>query len=179
MIETLVERARVFALKAHEGIVRPNKAQEPYSTHIKEVAELVEQSGGSQDEIAAAWLHDTIEDTKTTLDDIQREFGETVATIVDGLTDKPDLQGMPTFARKQLQAERVRTKNDSVKQVKIADQTSNVRSVAIDPPVTWDKQKCLDYVNGALVIVEECKTVSPFLYSEFVKAHKEAVAAHS
>lgn len=174
----LVNSARDFALEAHKGLIRPNKAQEPYSTHLEEVAGLVEQSGGSEEEVAAAWLHDTVEDTGTTLDTIRERFGDLVATIVDGLTDKPDLTGMPTLERKRLQAERVREKSHSVKRVKIADQTSNLRSVAVDPPVKWDEQKCKDYIAGAKLIVDECKGVSPYLDAEFQAAYEKSSAVH-
>ncbi|MEK9132631.1 MAG: HD domain-containing protein [Patescibacteria group bacterium] len=163
----LVEEAKAFALLAHDGFFRLNKARDPYFIHLEEVARLVEQSGGSNEEIAAAWLHDTVEDTSATIAIIKERFGDMVAVIVDGLTDLPNMTKMPTFERKKLQAKRVRAKSDSVKRVKIADQISNVRSVVIDPPSKWSEQKCKDYVVGAKLIVEECKEASSFLYAEF------------
>jgi guanosine-3',5'-bis(diphosphate) 3'-pyrophosphohydrolase len=174
----LVERARAFAVKAHEGLTRPNKANEPYAVHLVEVAALVGAASGTPDEIAAAWLHDTVEDTSTTIEEIREQFGETVADIVDGLTDKPDLAGLPTLKRKLLQAERVKEKSNSVKIVKIADQTSNLRSVAVDPPITWDEQKCRDYIQGAHEIVLACHGVSAYLFSQFALAYHAAKAAH-
>src|ERR1700722_4202247 len=104
MTSTLIEKAKEFALQAHEGLFRKNSAHEPYSVHIQEVAALVDESGGSAEEIAAAWLHDVVEDTQYTIADIRQRFGDIVAYIVDGLTDPKDYEGMPTLERKDLQA---------------------------------------------------------------------------
>ena len=146
MVDDLIKRAQDFAIQVHAGQVRPNKAQDPFMTHPQETALLVEKSGGSDEEIAAAWLHDSVEDTPATVEEITKLFGDLVGVIVDGMTDPLYLDGLPTFERKSQQAERVQSKNDSVKRVKLADQTSNIRSVAVDPPVGWDKLKCIDYI---------------------------------
>ena len=175
----LVERARVFALEAHKSQKRFNKDKTPLATHIEEVATLVEQSGGNEVEIAAAWLHDVVEDTSRSLENIRDNFGEEVARIVDGLTDPPEFNGMHTLERKIAQARRVSDESDSVKRVKIADQISNVRSVAVDPPVKWDSRKCLAYANGAELVVWECKEASGRLYGLFCRAFDDAVKAHT
>ncbi len=171
-MDSFVDRAKRFALRAHEGLFRENAAREPYSVHIEEVADLVMKAGGNPEEVAAAWLHDVVEDTGITLDQLRTEFGEVVAEIVHGLTDPPEFEGMPTLDRKMLQAKRVATESDSVKLVKIADQTSNTRSVAVDPPVGWNPEKCVLYVEGARRIVAQCQGVSIFLEAEFAKAHQ-------
>jgi guanosine-3',5'-bis(diphosphate) 3'-pyrophosphohydrolase len=179
MTTDIVEQAREFAIKAHAGLVRPNKAREPYHVHCKEVADLVTASGGSPEEIAAAWLHDTVEDTSTTFADIENQFGVNVAAIVEGLTDPPDIGKFATLDRKRFQADRVRNESDSIKRVKLADQTSNVRSVAVDPPTKWTEQKCIDYVTGAGFIAHECHGISTYLDVEFDKAYVAALRAHS
>ncbi len=177
-MDGLAEKARSFAAKAHERQVRPNKARLPFITHLEEVVLLVEESGGSDEEIAAAWLHDVVEDTPVTLDEIAAHFGAPLAEMVDALTDPPDFSGLPTIVRKMRQAERIRSKGNDVKRVKIADQTANVRSIAADPPVTWDRKKCMDYVIGAGRIVFECLGVSEFLEEEFDKAYHFAFKAY-
>ena len=174
----LVSNAKSVAHRQHEGLFRPNKNSDPYHTHTDEVALLVEQSGGSDIEIAAAHLHDTVEDTDLTIADIEKNFGPVVALIVDGLTDKPDITELPLLQRKVIQAERVQEKSASVKRCKLADQISNVRSVAIDPPVTWSAQKCRDYVTGAKCIADACKGVSAYLDAEFENAYQKACAAY-
>ena len=104
----LVERARIFAICRHAGQFREHKAHQPFIIHPKEVAELVRDSGGNEKEIAAAWLHDTVEDTETTLAEIEEFFGPELREIVDGLTDPPEFKGLPLLVRKARQAERVR-----------------------------------------------------------------------
>ena len=97
----LVGRAKAFATKAHEGQVRPNKAQEPYITHPEEVARLIKESGGSEEEIASGWLHDVPEDTSSTLAEIAASFGTVVARIVEGLTDPPEFGGIAKSREKE------------------------------------------------------------------------------
>lgn len=171
----LVERAKYFALNIHGNQHRLNKARTLLVKHLEEVVLLVKCSGGSEIEIAAAWLHDVIEDTSVTLDEVIDHFDEEVANIVDGLTDLPEFKSLHTLERKTAQAKRICYLNDSVKRVKLADQISNVRSVADDPPVHWNAQKCLDYVNGAEMIAWECKDVSGRLFGLFCRAHTDAL----
>lgn len=173
-MSSLTEKAQIFAAERHAGQVRQNKARQPYTTHLEDVATLVRESGGSDEEIAGGWLHDVVEDTAATLDEIGEHFGPEVRAIVDGMTDPPDFSGLATLVRKTGQAKRVRSKSDSVKRVKIADQTSNLRSMAVGPPVKWDKYKCLDYIKGAYLIAQECRGVSEYLDSQFQKAYQAA-----
>lgn len=174
-MSALVERAKAFATEAHKGQTRFNKAKTPLAIHLEVVTSLVEWSGGSEVEIAAAWLHDVVEDTSVTLAEVAANFGTEVAAIVDGLTDPPKFSALYTLERKAAQARRVSDESDSVKRVKLADQISNVRSVADDPPVHWDAQKCLDYINGAEMIAWECKDTSGRLFGLFCRAHADAL----
>lgn len=178
-MSNLVDRAKAFALEAHKGQRRFNIAKTPMAVHIGEVASLVQLSGGSEEEIAAAWLHDVVEDTSVTLAEVAANFGASVAAIVDGLTDPPEFGGLHTRERKAAQAQRVSGESDSVKRVKMADQISNVRSVAVDPPVKWNAQKCLDYTEGARQIVFECCEVSETLFGKFGEAYWSALRAHA
>lgn len=89
----LVDRAAQFAIQAHDGIGQIRKfTKKPYWIHPKAVAKIVGQVTDDQEMIAAAWLHDTVEDTLVTIEDIQKEFGERVAQLVENLTDvaKPE-----------------------------------------------------------------------------------------
>jgi len=174
----LIKRARSFSEDAHRGQTRFNKNKTPLMTHLEEVASLVTKSGGTDIEIAVAWLHDVVEDTSVTLVDIIDSFGEEVANIVDGLTDPPEFKGLHTLERKFLQVERLRFKSVSVKRVKLADQMSNVRTIAVDPPVRWNDSKCRDYVNGARLISLECRCISEFLDEQFYTAYRAALKAH-
>ncbi len=95
----IVRKAREFASHAHRDHVRNDEAKTPYVHHLAEVAKLVEVSGGDDSEIAAAWLHDTVEDTSTTFEDIQREFGGEIAAIVCGMTDLPEWGSLSSRAQ--------------------------------------------------------------------------------
>lgn len=170
----LAEEAKAFALKAHVGIFRPNKAHEPYSVHLEESARLVENSGGSEEEIAAAWLHDCPEDTSVSIKEIYERFGSKVGLIVEEMTDPKWPTGISTLRRKQIQAERIKEESASTKRVKLADQTSNIRSVDVDPPVDWTYEKCRDYIEGARLIAIECQGISPWLDQCFMEAYSRA-----
>ena len=170
----LVPFARDFALKVHAKNITTtrNGLKRPQTIHLQEVADLVWASGGTDIEIAAAWLHDSIEDTPTTLEDIIKHFGPEVGALVDGLTDLEHFKNMPLQERKQKQAERILTKSESVKRIKIADQTSNVRGLALDPTITMAALECKQYIEGAKAIVDNCKGVSPVLEALFEKAYE-------
>lgn len=171
---TIAEKARDFVTVKHSHLFRPNKAKQPIIEHLAEVAGLVEMAGGTDVQIAAAWLHDTVEDTKTTLDMIRQEFGVEIARLVDGLTDPPEFAAMPLAQRKPLQAERLAKKSDEIKLIKLCDQISNVRSVLHDPPSEWDAAKSLAYVTGAQKLAEICAGLSPMLDGLFDEVFDEA-----
>lgn len=145
---------------------------------MAEVARLTELAGGDESQIAAAWLHDTVEDTDTTLVDIYREFGAEVSRLVNGLTDPPEFEGQPLLQRKAQQAERVLEKDERIQLVKMADQIANVGTLGEDPPMRWDHRKCIEYAVGAMRIVDVCRNASEILYKEFRKVYKEALKAH-
>lgn len=170
----LLSRAEAFARVAHANQVRGNRAKEPYVNHLREVAELVSTSRGSLEEIIAAWLHDSVEDTETTLEQIHEQFGPSVSEIVLGLTDKPEWEGLPLLERKTLQAERVAGETASIKRVKLADQISNTRCCILDPPTNWSAEKVRDYVEGARRIAIACMGISTYLDTHFEVAYREA-----
>ncbi len=171
----LIEKARSFAQDKHKHLFRPNKKQQPVVEHLKEVAMFVQEAGGSDIMIAAAWLHDSVEDTDTTQDEILELFGKDVAVVVDGLTDPVDFAQMPLKERKALQAERLKPKSRDTKIVKLCDQISNVKSVLLDPPIEWTSEKSLNYVVGAKQIADVCLGISDFLDKEFESVYSRAI----
>ena len=99
----LISRAERFARVCHEGQFRKGKAKEPYVNHLEEVAKLTERWGGGENAIAAAWLHDTVEDCPpTSFADLASLFGDEIAGIVAELTDDKSL---PKAERKRKQLE--------------------------------------------------------------------------
>jgi guanosine-3',5'-bis(diphosphate) 3'-pyrophosphohydrolase len=115
-----------------------------------------------------------VEDTDTTLANIEEHFGKHVAEIVEGLTDLDHFKGLPPKERKRLQAERVRNESESVRRVKLADQLSNVRALALDPISIMRPDELWPYIKGAKLIADECKEISPLLDSLFEKFYKIA-----
>lgn len=141
----LVEEAENFARRNHEGQTRKGVAQEPYITHVEEVANLVREFGGTDIAIAAAWLHDVVEDCDPTIDDISERFGAAVAKVVLEVTDNKDL---PKSARKHLQVESANRKSPEACLIKWADKTSNLLSIANSPP-DWTSDRKREYISWA------------------------------
>lgn len=170
----VIEKAKELALLMHKPLLRPNKAQQPTTEHLEEVALLVSKAGGTDEMIASAWLHDIVEDTEITLKDINDFFGATIADMVDGLTDPEGLEKYPTAERKKMQADRLVQKSREIRIIKLSDQISNVRSVWYDPPLDWDSKKSLTYIEGAKKIALICEGLSTFLDEEFNKVYDAA-----
>ena len=100
----LINRAERFARARHEGQFRKGKAQEPYTIHLEEVAVLVGRWSGSERAIAAAWLHDTVEDCPpTSLAELETLFSKEVADIVAELTDD---KALPKASQKEQQLQK-------------------------------------------------------------------------
>jgi (p)ppGpp synthase/HD superfamily hydrolase len=177
----IVQRAENFARKQFAGMKQRNIAQEPEINHMREVAGLVDEAGGTEDQVAAAWLHDTVEDTNTSIVDIARMFNDWIAEMVDALTDPPELVAglLPTLERKRRQALRIQVKPVEVRLIKLADQISRVRLVGRDPPIKWDSRKSLDYIEGAHLISLECVGISSLLDDYFKEAYQIAACEYA
>lgn len=171
----ITKQAEDFAREKHAHLFRPNRARQPIVEHLAEVAYLVENAGGSDNGIAAAWLHDVVEDTETTIQDIEVLFGKDISLLVDGLTDPPHFSGLPLSQRKPMQAERLLAKSSEIKLVKLCDQISNVSIVYVDPPIDWAEEKSLSYVTGAKLIADVCLGICEELDKKFLKIYEQAV----
>lgn len=133
MTSGLVARALVFAAEAHAKAKPRRYTNEPYIVHPIEVLDIFLASADaifqSDENHAAILLHDTVEDTKTTLSDIEDHFGDKVAVRVDGLTEKATLEMGNRLHRKQLEVERLAAEGADVQTIKYADLISNLRSI--------------------------------------------------
>lgn len=167
----LVEKAREFATTVHEGQYRDGKVRIPYITHPAEVAELVKAYGASEEAVCAAWLHDTVEDTETTLEDIEREFGKKVASIVAEVTDNPE---HTRAQKKAAQIEHASQYSECAALIKWADKTSNVRSLKKTPP-GWSVEKQREYVRLADALVYNLAYAPKTAVMKYTEATSEIV----
>lgn len=127
---SLVERAYLFAKAAHESVGQVRKySNEPYVVHPVEVAELVRTVPHTDVMIAASLLHDVVEDTSATIDEVQLEFGNEVASLVGMLTDVSKPSDGNRAVRKQLDREHSAQASPAAKTIKLADLISNSRSI--------------------------------------------------
>lgn len=150
-MRNLVAEAEAFARARHAGQRRKGRAAEPYISHVAEVAELARAWGGGEIEIAAAWLHDTVEDCPpTSLDEIAARFGAEVAAVVAELTDDKSL---PKARRKEQQIAGAPAKSARACLVKLADKSSNVGALASSPPEDWPAARRRAYLDWAEAVV--------------------------
>lgn len=137
---SLLDRAITFAVKAHQGMERKGKGF-PYIVHPMEAVCIVATMTNDQELLAAAALHDVIEDTDTTYDDLKKEFGERVAMLVEAESDdKTGGSKAETWhQRKQDTLDRLRNADLDIKIVALGDKLSNMRAIAHDYAVLGDE----------------------------------------
>lgn len=125
---TLINKAREFARAKHITQIR-KYTFEPYFVHLEEVAGLVERAGLSETAIAAAWLHDAIEDQDVKIEEIITEFGAHVAYLVFDLTDVPASKGLNRDTRKKMDVSRLSLAMPDAQGIKCADLISNTSTI--------------------------------------------------
>ncbi len=163
-----VLRATQFAAEKHAQQRRKGAAAEPYVNHVIEVAGLVAMALAEPDTnlVMAALLHDTIEDTGTTKSELIEHFGSDVADLVVELTDDKSL---PKEERKRLQIENAPHKSVRAQMIKLADKTSNLRSILSSAPSHWDYERKRQYFTWAKRVVDGLTAPNPILKAEFDK----------
>lgn len=152
----LVSEAAEFAAHRHVGMARKGRGDEPYINHLAEVANLLATAMDGRDAelIAAGWLHDTIEDTAVTQEELAQKFGERVADLVAEVTD--DMR-LPKSVRRELQIVHSPAKSPSAKLIKIADKISNIRARIHADPNADERADLTDYVDWAEKVVAGCR----------------------
>ena len=137
----LLDRAIVFAVRAHAGTERRGKGF-PYIVHPMEAMEIVATMTRDQELLAAAALHDTVEDTDVTIEQIRAEFGDRVASLVAAESDEPH-QSRDSIenwrARKHTAINRLSCGSRDAKMVALGDKLSNMRAIARDYAEQGDK----------------------------------------
>ena len=142
-----------FAADKHRNQRRKDIEASPYINHPIALANILANEAGIEDEkvLVAAILHDTIEDTETTSQELADLFGDDVTAIVLEVTDDKSL---PKAERKRLQVEHAPTISRRAKLVKLADKIANLRDIAANPPADWPLQRQQEYFDWAKAVVD-------------------------
>jgi guanosine-3',5'-bis(diphosphate) 3'-pyrophosphohydrolase len=166
----LLLRALAFAAHKHRDQRRKDAEASPYINHPIALAEVLTGEGGVTDleVLAAALLHDTIEDTATTLEELKENFGERIAGMVAEVTDDKNL---PKAERKRLQVVHAAGISPGAKLVKLADKICNLRDVAGRPPAHWDLARRREYFEWAKRVIEGLRGTHPALEAAFDRAY--------
>jgi guanosine-3',5'-bis(diphosphate) 3'-pyrophosphohydrolase len=168
---SIVLRAASFAAFKHRTQRRQDADASPYINHPIELARVLAEHGGVTDTatLCAALLHDTVEDTETTPDELGREFGPEVQAIVEEVTDDKSL---PKAERKRLQVEHAAHASDKAKLVKLADKICNLRDIASFPPAGWPLERKQGYFDWAKSVVDRLRGVNARLEAVFDEAYR-------
>jgi GTP diphosphokinase / guanosine-3',5'-bis(diphosphate) 3'-diphosphatase len=163
---TLVLTAAAFASRKHSTQRRKDAAASPYINHPLELARLLADEGGVTDVVTlcAALLHDTVEDTDTTLDELTALFGAEVASVVAEVTDDTTL---PKADRKAAQVAHAAHISRRAQLVKLADKISNLRDVATSPPDRWTLERRQEYFDWGKSVVDQMRGTHPVLEALF------------
>lgn len=178
-----IEKAIKKASQLHVGQTRKSDGNIPYVSHVFSVAAILSNYTDDEDIIAAALLHDTIEDTSYTPENLEREFGTRVKDIVMGVTEEKMRDGVkiPWAERKQKYLERIMQDSKESLLVAAADRLHNISSLIVEYKecgnVVWAKfsaspDKQVEFFNKLLAILKE-KLDSPIV-DELAKACEKA-----
>lgn len=162
----LLLRAASFSADRHRHQLRKGDDPPPYINHPLEVASILANVGGISDvtTLVAALLHDTVEDTSASADDLESDFGREVRTLVDELTDDKELE---KAERKRLQIEHTAALSVAAKQIKLGDKICNTRDVVENPPSDWSLQRRREYLDWAAEVVAGCRGANGALERHF------------
>lgn len=169
----LLLEALDFAARKHRDQRRKDIDASPYINHPITVARLVATVGHIEDTeiLAAAVLHDTIEDTETTAEELQLNFGERVRNLVELATDDKTLSKQD---RKRLQIDHAKSLPPDAIPIKLADKIANVEDVTNSPPSDWSRERRLEYLDWAEAVVDNCTQSNQALLEYFKNAVKDA-----
>jgi len=165
----LILDAAEFAAERHRRQRRKDVHATPYINHPLALARLLANEGGVRDPeiLAAALLHDTVEDTNTMIEELRTRFGARVAAIVDEVSDDPMLGYQD---RKEHQVRRAPHASGEAKLVRLADKICNLRDMAGNPPRDWTLARRREYFDWADRVVAGLRGVHPGLEAIYDEA---------
>jgi guanosine-3',5'-bis(diphosphate) 3'-pyrophosphohydrolase len=168
---SIILEALAFAAGKHRDQRRKGSDASPYINHPIAVANILVNEGAVTDPLilCAAILHDTIEDTGTTPEELSSRFGPEITGIVQEVTDDKSL---PKADRKRLQIEHAPHLTERARTLKLADKISNLRDMASHPPHDWTMERRIEYFRWAARVVEGLRGVNPALEAAFDRAYE-------
>ena len=167
----LVLKAVQFATWKHRDQKRKDVKASPYINHPVALAELLWTEGGVRDAvvIASALLHDTLEDTETSVEELRGTFGVHVAEVVEEVTD---VKWLGKTSRKRLQVARAGRSSPRAKQVKLADKICNLRDIIANPPAGWSVERKRAYFDWAKSVIDQVRGTNPRLERRFDQLYR-------
>ncbi len=168
----LLLKALQFSALKHRNQRRKDVDASPYINHPISLASILCNEAHVTDieVICGALLHDTVEDTETTPEELESEFGPTIKNIVMDVTDDT-LLTRPE--RKQAQIDHAAHISDQAKLVKLADKISNLRDVSCNAPECWSLDRCQEYFDWAKKVIDKVRGVNPTLERIFDEAYSQ------
>jgi (p)ppGpp synthase/HD superfamily hydrolase len=171
--ELLILRAIDFAAHKHRDQRRKDEEASPYINHPISVSLLLADIGGIADAevLSSAILHDTLEDTDTTPEELEAAFGMRIRKLVEEVTDDKRL---PKARRKELQIDHASQLSPDAVLIKLGDKISNVLDIMHSPPANWNLQRRREYLDWAEAVVRNCPKVNAALERYFSHVLAEA-----
>jgi guanosine-3',5'-bis(diphosphate) 3'-pyrophosphohydrolase len=168
----LILKALAFAAHKHRDQRRKDKLASPYINHPIELATVLSNEAGITDidTLCGALLHDTVEDTETTPEELEAIFGKTICDIVMEVTDDKRL---PKTERKRLQIKHAAHVSDQAKRVKLADKICNLRDMVNRPPAHWSLERRREYFDWAKQVIDQLRGIDAKLESVFDAAYSK------
>lgn len=162
----MIIKALAFAARKHRDQRRKDAEASPYINHPIALADVLANEGGITDVtvLCAAILHDTVEDTQTTAEELKAVFGQRIAATVLDVTDDKSLD---KETRKQRQVDHAPHISREAQLVKLADKICNLRDILAAPPAGWSDERKLEYFDWAGRVVDGVRGVDARLEGVF------------
>ena len=170
-LKVLLKALQFSAIK-HTNQRRKDVDASPYINHPISLASILCNEAHITDieVICGALLHDTIEDTETTPEELESEFGPVIKDIVMDVTDDKSLN---KAARKKAQIDHASDVSDKAKLVKLADKISNLRDISSSPPPNWSLERRQQYFDWAKQVIDQVRGVNSNLEDVFDQAYSD------
>jgi guanosine-3',5'-bis(diphosphate) 3'-pyrophosphohydrolase len=165
-----------FAARKHSRQRRKDREASPYINHPIDLAQVLVNEADivEEDVICAALLHDVLEDTETSGEELEACFGPVIRRIVEEVSDDKNL---PKEARKRLQVEHAGSASHAARLVKLADKLCNIRDILNAPPANWTLERRREYLYWAKEVVDQMRGTHEGLESLFDAAYQQGIAA--